>query len=598
MVESSRNFHEILNPSGFRQSTVSQVPPVSVGVQNTVSNPFITPMHQNNLTLPVFGQPEVHSPGRGNLVQNSPGPNTSSPMVVDRNGGITSNMNLTQGIGQADGNANYTSINTMQNNNTSGETQIYGQNVVPTFAPIISPNFKNRNPYAGSAFNNTSSFSSYYVPSLTQGNSVQNSSLTESVRLKKEHLLRLLNSADRIPYAISKLRKSDFPSLPSSNTCNYYKWRQMFLMQAQASGNLNVYFDKNFIPQHIQFPAPAFSDPYYEGNKELMEIAELLQQTLARNHDTIISFLATVMVHVLQNNSEAIYLIQSSAIDPAQIFYDLDQMYIKHGMLTKSTFIRDFYALHRDQRERFSSFLARVDAARADLMVWFQYNISDEDYLAVLQGSLLPEMFPTFFSMIKEAKPLSDIKRDMMSIETALLKNAKHHAHLSERVRDFTESRWDKQHVRFDSPQRQQFRRGNRFHDRRSPTPGPTSYSSTRHTYQRGSSPGFTRGRWDAQRDNADRSRSRSPYGRDVSPYRGVSPRRGISPLGRDQSLHSSHPKYPSRESLRAAQTSHQTRSPVRNRPHGRSPNGSSRGTRSEAVTKVSRGGHVAQAAR
>ena len=69
------------------------------------------------------------------------------------------------------------------------------------------------------------------------------------------------------------------------------------------------------------------------------------------------------------------------------------------------------------------------------------------EYLSVLQSSALSDMFYTLFVMVKDGKHFYDIKRDMMNIETALLRNSTHHPSLASTARDFTFNKYDRQHA-------------------------------------------------------------------------------------------------------------------------------------------------------
>ena len=224
----------------------------------------------------------------------------------------------------------------------SGSSGLLHHSIIPPFSQVASPGIVRTNPFSSLTTQPATQATSIYSPGFTDAHTIADKPLSEFGRCKRDYLQRSLGTADRVHSQITKLRKLDFPELPTTKVLDYYRWRQQFLMQAQASGNLHVYFDKSFIPDHEKYPLPAAGDSYYENSMELTELAKMLFDALLRNHEAILSFLATVLVHALRNNAAASYLIQTSMLNPAHVFAALDEMYIQHSLMTKGMYILEF----------------------------------------------------------------------------------------------------------------------------------------------------------------------------------------------------------------------------------------------------------------
>ena len=126
---------------------------------------------------------------------------------------------------------------------------------------------------------------------------------------------------------IMKCRKQDYPDFPEDPDSHYMDWRASYLMQAQLH-NMHLLFDPNHIPPHVLFPLPPADEAIFENRIELYQVAQDVHKAMVRNFASMITIQATALVHVLRKNVTAKKFIRQNAIDPVQIFRDLDSMWI------------------------------------------------------------------------------------------------------------------------------------------------------------------------------------------------------------------------------------------------------------------------------
>ena len=174
-------------------------------------------------------------------------------------------------------------------------------------------------------------------------------------------------------------------------------------MQAQLH-NMHLLFDPNHIPPHVLFPLPPADDAIFENRIEIYQVAQDVHKAMVRNFASMITIQATALVHVLRKNVTAKKFIRQNAIDPVQIFRDLDSMWIQQNMMMKGEFVTRFFKLKPDKDERFGSFMARVDSLQHELKSMFSYEVNVEDVLAVMQQGIVEDMKPTFHHMLQEGK--------------------------------------------------------------------------------------------------------------------------------------------------------------------------------------------------
>ena len=408
---------------------------------------------------------------------------------------------------------------------------------IPPVTQVQSPSVEQQNPFTRSA-NSTPTVSNngYYnqlqnqiSPTPPQNNSnnhqnqftaqttnMQFTPLSDSQKYKLNNFHARLREFDNDQDHIRKCRKSDYPEFPQNPDLNYMDWRAAYLMQAQIH-NMHLLYDPNHVPAHIMFPLPLPDDPLYEGREELYQAAKDIHNAMVRNHTLKITLQANTLVHVLRNNPTAKKFIRPNAVNPAQIFRDLDSMWIQQNMMTKGEFVTRFFKMKPDRDERFASFMARVDSLQHELRSMFSYEVKPDDIMAVMQQGITNDMQPTFHHMLQEGKSIIDIRKAMIAIEVTKLR----HLASANSVRDFVDVRADRQH-RSDSPHNQHWKYKN--NDSRHNSPGRSSFrynnnnrndkhfSSFRRagSPHRGQSPSFRR-----SGDGQNRSRSRSPYADD-----------------------------------------------------------------------------------
>ena len=158
------------------------------------------------------------------------------------------------------------------NNNGLRNSQVLGDSpgfsatlhhsIIPPFIQVASPGIVRTNPFSSLTTQPAIQATSMYSPGLMNAGTIQDKPLSEFDRCKCDYLQRSLETADRVHSQILKLRKLDFPELSTTKVLDYYCWRQQFRMQARASGNLHVYFDKSIIPDYEKCPLPAAGDSY------------------------------------------------------------------------------------------------------------------------------------------------------------------------------------------------------------------------------------------------------------------------------------------------------------------------------------------------
>ena len=363
--------------------------------------------------------------------------------------------------------------------------------LVPPFQQIQSPTPAPFNPYFDPQLRFNPNFNPY-APAPTHPNRPD---LTASQRSRISRMNSHIRVLELDLQRLSRAKVADFTPLPMDihSHLDYQVWRSEFLMQAQNFCNLHEILDASYVPTHVQYPLAPFNDPIYEDRPELYQVAQELDAALQRQYTTKLNFLAVVLTHCIKANKTAKLLIRPNAINPVQIFAELDRMFIERNPATKGDYITSFFTLTKGGDEQFSVFVTRLDAARYELYTLFNHVIQDDEYLAVLQKGLSRDMMPSYHIMLQSNKSVHEIKQAMIDIEVTTLRKNSDKPVLSAALSNFVSTRYDKQHVRFDSPQKNHYRYRDYDHDQDRPS-SSGSYRSKQH--------------------HRDRSRSRSPQER------------------------------------------------------------------------------------
>ena len=415
---------------------------------------------------------------------------------------------------------------------------------IPPYAQIVSPGIRvQTNPY------NFHASSSYDI--RQQNTTVPNQFISQSANLVNpvnqaavsDQQLTLMQNASFTPLSESqkvklnvlnsRLRAADNELVNMQKGCfkrNYTKlrdiskynsWRQQFLMQAQSDFHMHEIYDPTFVPACVKYPKPQYNDPEWEGRIELVNAAIELHNALNANYEWKLNFQGMAIAEAISENDTAHVFVKTGQVDARQILRDMDEAFIKRNPLTKGDFISNFFTLTKHQGELWSTFFPRVENMKIEGWNLFSYVFTDDDEFAVIQKNIIKdansvEYSPTLYQMIQSNKSLLEIKKAIIGIET-LARTRQAHAHS---VRDFVQSKYDRQHNPMNSPQRDHWRykhhgRGNS----RSPSQG-TRYGESGSSSGAGTS--MSRIHGDRDRDRSpyrrrfdgfrDRSRSRSPY--------------------------------------------------------------------------------------
>ena len=437
---------------------------------------------------------------------------------------MSSNQNYQFLSNPQSGNTNTNQFRSTLNPNAANFIPSYHNQVnIPPVAQVTSPGIVQQNPFSRAAVNpavtNNITSNNFLQNPTTPNQVVSNTTnfVTPSIPLTDQQKFKLnlfqtrLKELENEHDHIIRCRKTDYPEFPDNPDLNYMDWRACYLMQAQLY-NMHLLFDPKFVPSHVLFDLPPADDTLYENRSELFTAAQDVHLAMTRNYTVMLNFQANVLVHVLRNNPTAKKFIRSNAVDPLQIFKDLDNMFIQQNIMTKGEFVTRFFKLKPDKNERFGSFMARVDSLQHELSSMFSYDVRVDDIIAVMQQGITDEMRPTFHHMLQEGKSVTDIRKAMIAIEVT----RNRHVANANSVHDFVNSRFDRNHNRHNSPH-QQYNRQFNDRDHRSHSPGrfQTNHNSSS-SFHRSGSPFKNRfsGVKRSSDGNRERSRSGSPHDR------------------------------------------------------------------------------------
>ena len=236
----------------------------------------------------------------------------------------------------------------------------------------------------------------------------------------------------------------------------YCAWRRVFLIQLARDGKMNTVLEHNYIPPHKQCTVPQVNDPAFGGHEVICQNAQRVVGSMERNYTTIIDNLALILIYVLQHCQVAQQFLNQDQVDPVQLFHDLDTLFIQQTKYTEADHIKKFWTLEIKEGEMFSVFLARMEAARAELRDRFNHIITDANFQNVMQQSILgPEMFSVYEPLLDRQASLNEIKQRLIATDLHV-RRKQNKVSLS----NFIEQNFDPQHNRFGSPQRRTHRFG------------------------------------------------------------------------------------------------------------------------------------------
>ena len=405
------------------------------GGQFRQSDPFTTP--NQGVSPYFFGQLQNNSNAQAYQSSFSTPTSQSSQPLAAENGNRSSGQNFSNannGIYQNSGQGTnsdadpstypYNSTNSSPFTSSLNPNAVpfypnsYGQVNVPSYQQVKSPIIEQQNPFSratgtpggqstdhrlqnsqnqlqqngsqNQTFQNVQNHN-YQNVNNSYNTTNQQTPLSESQKFKLQSFQARLKDLDNEHYHILRSRKTDYPDFPDNPDTKYMDWRATYLMQAQLH-NMHVLFDPKYVPTHIMFPLPAAEDAIFENRPELYQAAQDVHSAMVRNYSAMIKVQANALVFVLRKDSTARKFIRPNAIEPLQIFRDLDSMWIQQNLMTKGEFVTRFFKMKPDRDERFGSFMARVDALQHELQSMFSYEVNSDDILAVMQQGITDEM--------------------------------------------------------------------------------------------------------------------------------------------------------------------------------------------------------------
>ena len=241
---------------------------------------------------------------------------------------------------------------------------------------------------------------------------------------------------------------SNYELLPTDER-KYSMWRSSFLLQCDIDNGCHVLYNKDYVPLHLKFPEPDPNDPEFEGRHELYTAAVELWQAYLKNHEAKVKIQAKAIKHAIGDHPIASTFVKHNNIDPMQILNDMDKAFLQNSHMTKGTAMFDFWNLRKDS-EPWSVFFAKQDRLHMDAYNMFDIVFTDDDKASVLQMNLPVSLQPTYSQLVNAGKTYSQIREELIALETLEKRTRKAHAHA---VRDFNRSRYDRQHVPRDAPQ-------------------------------------------------------------------------------------------------------------------------------------------------
>ena len=358
----------------------------------------------------------------------------------------------------------------------------------------------------------------------TTNHSVMQGQLTDSQKSKIHIYNERKKDFDQKFNNMVKLRKTDYPMLPENAEIEYMPWRTKFLMQAQVHQMHEIY-EPNYVPMYKLFEMPPNDDPSFEGREEIVGAAHDMYNAIIKYENQKFIFQGTAIAHAIEKHKTARLFVKPNSVNPMQIFKDLDATFIQHNKVTKGECISVVWNLKLQPGERLAAFFARLDIECLNLSYMFNYKLSDEDRLAIIQHNIPNEYMQTYMSLLQQDKGIEDIKQSLIALEVASLRR-EDQVHS---VRDFVRKSYDnkngnRNYNRNSSPHGSHTRHSN-YEERRSASPGQfrdrsrnwkdqRPYMDTDTKYLENNSSqnnSYSKGNGSYSRGQREKSRSRSP---------------------------------------------------------------------------------------